>query len=129
MTEADERRRRAALEGGYLLNEAIRELIAPARVMELTDQWLRLEPAPLDAIAAVRNMILRGVIVNVYRVQEARAHYLCPWVFSDAELRALGLPDMKDFLGSGAAWKAFELLRHQYAGHATGSRATPTSPG
>lgn len=129
MTRADEIRHRAALEGGYLLNEAVRELIAPTRVMELTDHWLRLDPAPLDAVAAVRNMILRSVIVNVYRVQEARAHYLCPWVFSDDELHALGLPDMEYFLGGAAAWKAFELLRHQYAGHATGKGATPTNPG
>jgi hypothetical protein len=72
-------RRQAALEGGYLINEAIRELIAPTRVMELTDHWLRQNPAPLEATAAVRNMILRSVIVNVYRVQEARDHYLCPF--------------------------------------------------
>jgi hypothetical protein len=122
-------RRRAALEGGYLVNEAIRELIAPTRVMELTDYWMGLDPPPLDAIAAVRNMILRTIIVNVYRLQEARDHYLVPWVFSSDELRALGLRDMEAFLGGAAAWKAFALLRHQYAGHATGKARTATSPG
>jgi hypothetical protein len=73
-------------------------------------------------------MILRSVIVNVYRVQEARENYLCPWVFADDELRALRLPDMREFVGGAPAWKAFELLRHQYAGHATGKGATPASP-
>ena len=75
------------------------------------------------------SFILRTVIVNLYRVQEARDHYLCPWVFSDDGLRALGLPDMEGFLGGALAWKAFELLRHQYAGHATGKGATASSPG
>jgi len=126
----DERRHRAALEGGYLLNEAIRELIAPTRIMDLTQNYELVDSVPsIEAIAAVRNMVLRTVIVNVYRVQEARENYLCPWVFSDAELCGLGLTDMKTFLGSRAAWKAFAILRHQYAGHATGNRGNRTTPG
>ena len=129
MTLTEAERQRAAYHGGYLINEAIRELVVPTRVMELTKPWEAINPVPMAAIVAVRNMVLRSLVVNLHRLHEARENLLCPWVFSDEELSRLGLPKISAFLGGSEAWKAFVILRHQYAGHALAREATVTTPG
>ncbi len=124
----NEKLRQAAGEGCLLLNEAIRELVTPLRVVELSAVWEKLNPIPVNAIAAVRNMVLRSVIVNIYRLKETRDNFLVGWLFSDEELRKLGFPPVEEFIGA-ENWKSFELVRHQYAGHATSKKATTSRPG
>jgi hypothetical protein len=117
-----------ASEACLLLNEAIRELIAPARIIELSKQWESVNPLPLNAIAAVRNMAVRSVIINVYRLKETRDSFLAGWLFSEEELQNLSFPPVEEFIGA-AKWNDFQILRHQYAGHATSKESTSNQPG
>jgi hypothetical protein len=116
-----------ANEACLLLNESIRELITPSRVLELTDQWLKLNPVPMSAIYAVRSMVARSVIINLYRLKETRQGFLVEWLFSEDELLALSFPPIEHFFPL-AKWGDFEMLRHQFAGHATGAEAKPGRP-
>ena len=93
----------------------------------IIDQWLKLNPIPIQAISAVRNMILRSVIVNLYRLKETRDGFLRDWLFTEEELTKLGFPPVELFFPTGR-WKDFEMVRHQFAGHAIGSKATPARP-
>lgn len=114
-----------ACEACVLLNQAIRELIVPKRVWALVDQWKNVDnPISLNESCAISNMILRGVIMNLYRLRETREGFLAGWLFTETELLGLGFQPIEQFFPAGT-WKCFEMIRHQYAGHATGTEAKP----
>jgi hypothetical protein len=114
-----------ACEACVLLNQAIRELIVPKRVWALVDQWKNVDnPISLNESCAISNMILRGVIMNLYRLRETRKGFLAGWLFTETELLGLGFQPIEQFFPAGT-WKCFEMIRHQYAGHATGTEAKP----
>ena len=123
-----DKRTQAAKEGGYLLNEAIRELLAPAHIVRLSDAWLSHNPIPLVALAAVRHLAVTSVVMNIFRLKETRESFIEGWLISDERLRALGFPPIEEFIGADQ-WNQFVVVRHQYAGHATGKEGTFKSPG
>jgi hypothetical protein len=110
-----------------LLKEAIRELVIPRHLHALTE---RLEDGPVNMqwLAGVRHTVLMSIVMQVYRLKETREHFLCPWLFADVELRRLGLLPLEEFIGHGK-WRYFEIVRHQYAGHATSREAERGRPG
>jgi len=76
--------------------------------------------------AAVRRIAMAATVIGVYRVAETRKHFLAPWLFSEEELRNLGLPDIEHFVRDTGA---FETVRSQWAGHAQAKKSTDRSPG
>src|SRR5262245_56590103 len=120
-------KRRAACDACYLLNQAIGELIASARLYEFTYKWEQLAPAPLKAIRVSREMILRSLVVIIYRLKEIREQWI-EWLLSDAELKSLGFLPIEDVVGGKDKWRYFETLRGQFAGHSYAKKATNTRP-
>ena len=118
-----------ACQACYLLNQAIRELSTPKLVIELSKKWLQLDPVPWKAIAAVQNMANTSMVVNIFRLKEAQDHFLVGWLFTEEELRSMGFPPIEEFIGGPEKWKSFEVVRNQYAGHATSHKATRSKPG
>jgi hypothetical protein len=47
-------------------------------------------------------------------LSEAREYLLCPWLFSDDELRAMGFLPLEAFVGR---WSSLLIIRNQFAGH------------
>lgn len=119
-------RKQTAREACWLLNEAIRELVIPLRLHALTEN-LPDGPVDISYLAAVRHAVLQGIIITVYRLKETRSGFIEGWLLTDAELRALGFAPVEEFLGADK-WDHFEIMRHQYAGHATASKASKTKP-
>lgn len=119
--------RRAACEACLLLNEAVRELVIPHQIHALTE---KLEDGPINIqyLGAVRHTALTSVVIHLWRLHETRKNFLVPWLFTDAELKALGLPTLDEFLGPGKV-KFLEIVRHQYAGHPTAKGAKGGVPG
>lgn len=124
----DKTRQQAAFEACFLMNEAIRELVIPSKVIQLSDAWKTLNPVPLNVISAVRHMVIMSLVVNIYRLKETRDNFLAGWLFSDEDMRTLGFPPVEEFIGK-EKWQCFEIVRHQYAGHATSKKATDKHPG
>jgi hypothetical protein len=75
---------------------------------------------------AARRLAGQVIVVNLFRLSEARENLLCPWLFSDPELRAMGLPPLKEVIDS---WSAFLTVRHQFAGHMLSREANNGQPG
>ncbi len=123
-----DKRNQAANEAGFLLNEAIRELLIPTHLIELSQKWQALNPLPISEIAAVRHLVFMSIVVNIFRLRETRQSFIEGWLLSDDRLRELGFPPLEDFIGA-EKWSQFEVVRHQYAGHATGKEGTWKSPG
>ena len=117
-----------ANEAYHLLNEFVRELITPRYVFDLSARWVTLSPVPEKVICAFRHMALTSLILNLYRLHETRSHFLVPFLFTEVELNVLGLRSVEEFIGADG-WKDFELLRHQYAGHATAKEANGNCSG
>lgn len=111
-----------ANEACHLLNQFVHELITPRYVFLLSARWVTLSPVPEKVICAFRHMALTSLILNLYRLHETRSHFLTPFLFTEVELKALGLRSVEEFIGADG-WKDFEILRHQYAGHATAKEA------
>jgi hypothetical protein len=123
---AEATRRQAAREACLLLNEAIRELVIPLRLHALTEN-IPDGPVDIQYLSAVRHAALQGIIIAVYRLKETRSGFIEGWLLTDAELRALGFAPVEEFIGVDK-WGYFETVRHQYAGHATASKASKSQP-
>ena len=111
-----------AHEAYLLLNGFVRDLATPRYVFDLSTHWEALSPLPEKVIAAFQHMALASLILNLYRLHETRSHFLVPFLFTESELKKLGLISVEEFIGADG-WKDFEILRHQYAGHATAKKA------
>jgi hypothetical protein len=125
LTEAE--RERAAAEACVLLNDAVRGLLIPRHIHTLSEQW-ELRGGSASYIGAVQNTAIAAVVMALWRLHEARSNFLVPWLFSETELKALGLLSLDEFLGPDGA-KAFRIVRHQASGHATARKATKDGPG
>jgi hypothetical protein len=118
-------RKQTAREVCLLLNEAIGELVIPLRLHALTEN---LPEGPVDIqYLSVRHAVLQGTIIAVYRLKETRSGFIEGWLMTDAELRALGFAPVEEFIGVDK-WSHFETVRHQYAGHASASKASKSQP-
>jgi hypothetical protein len=122
------KRAQAAKEAGYLLNEAIRELLAPTHIVRLSENWLSHNPIPLVALAAVRHLAVTSVVINIFRLKETRESFIEGWLIPDERLRALGFPPVEEFIGA-EKWNQFVVVRHQYARHAKRKEGTYKNPG
>jgi hypothetical protein len=124
---ADDVRSRAACEAVIVLNELVRDLAVPARLVEIAKGWSAVYPEPHLAIASVLKIAGVSLVMSLYRLEELREGFLKGWLLTEAELIALGLPPLRDLLGA-EAWKALAIVRHQYGGHAAAQEATDTRP-
>lgn len=122
-------RQRTACEAAYLLNEAVRQLISPSLIIDLMKSWMDEEQPNFLRIAAVRNLCILSIIVNLYRVIEVRDHFLLDLLFTKEELQRSGFPSDNELLGAANNFRWLEILRHQYAAHAMGRRSGNDQPG
>ena len=83
-------RKPAACEACNLLNRAIGDLVASARLFELTQRWESLTPAPSQAIRVSGEMILQILVVIIYWLEEVREQLIAGWLLSEEELKNLG---------------------------------------
>jgi hypothetical protein len=116
---------RTAREAAHLLNEAITELLIPQHLFELFASLGERGRVSERYIAAIRRVALRGAIISVFRLRETREHFLL-FLFTPDELVALGFPDLEQLVHD---WSAFEVVRHQYAGHSMARKSTATASG
>ena len=115
-----------ACDAALLLTEAIRELTTPQHLMTCANQLEETKPVSATCAAAVRRIAMAATVIGVYRVGETRKHFLTPWLFSEEELRRLGLPHIEHFVRDLGA---FETVRSQWAAHAQARKSTGRSPG
>ena len=122
MTTIDEKtKQRTACEAYYLLNWAIGDLVVVNRLFGMTEQWERNNPAGSNAIAATRRFLTIGLVVVVYRLDEARERMISGWLLSQEELESLGFPPMVVYIGGKQNWSYFATIRG-YAGHSVANR-------
>jgi hypothetical protein len=122
-------RQQTACEAAQLLNEAVRQLTAPSLILDLMKPWMEEDQPNFLRIAAVRNVCILSIVVNLYRVMEIREHFLVDFLFTEENLRDLGFPSIEKFFGGAAKVRRLEVLRHQFAGHAMGRWAANDQPG
>jgi len=118
--------KQTACEAALLLTEAIRELSIPQHLMTIANQLEESQRVSPTYAAAIRRIVMTATVIGVYRVNETRKHFLIPWLFSEQELRLLGLPNVEQFVRD---WSAFEIVRSQWAAHAQAKKSTATRPG
>ena len=118
--------KQAACEAALLLTEAIRELTIPQHLMTCAAQLEETQRVSATYAAAIRRIVMTATVIGVYRVNETRKHFLTPWLFSEDELRQLGLPNIEHFVRD---WGAFETVRSQWAAHAQAKKSTALNPG
>lgn len=130
LTTIDEKtKRRAACEAYYLLNWAIGDLVVMNRLFEMTKQWETDNPAGTKAIAGTRRFLTIGLIVVVYRLDEAREQMISGWLLSQEELEGLGFPPMVVYIGGKQNWSYFATIRG-YAGHSVANnKSSKKRPG
>lgn len=116
---------RAGSEAACLLNEAIRQLLIPQHLFTLFTKLEESKRASERYVSAVRHVAITSAIISLYRLKETRDHFLVS-LFSADELDTLGFLRLEQFVGD---WKAFEIVRHQYAGHAIAKPAKSGRPG
>ena len=117
-----------ANEAYLLLNGFVRELATPRYVFVLSARWEAQSPVPGKVISAFQHMAQASLILNLYRLHETRSQFLVPFLFTENELRTRGLISVEEFIGADG-WGDFEILRHQYAGHATAKKAKGNTSG
>jgi len=109
-----------ACDAAVAINMTVADLLLPRHIFRLfTDHEAAGRISPGYATVA-RRLAGQVIVVNLFRLWEAREHLLCPWLFSDPELRALGLPPLEEVVD---AWPALLRIRHQFAGHMLSRRA------
>ncbi|MBI4522772.1 MAG: hypothetical protein HY695_03040 [Deltaproteobacteria bacterium] len=127
MITDDKAREKIACEAAHLANELVRQLTVPSLILE--DSETGQKKKNFLRAGAIRNFCILGIIVNLYRVIELRDNFLLDILFSEDELRDMGFPSIHEFLGGLEQMKFLEILRHQFAGHATAKSATGKKPG
>jgi len=115
-----------ACDAAVLLTEAIRELTIPQNLVTCAKRLEEAQHVSETYAAGVRRIAMAATVIGVYRVAETRKHFLTPWLFSEEELRHLGLPNIEHLVWDT---KAFETVRSQWAAHAQAKRSTARSPG
>lgn len=116
----------AACDAAFLLNEAVRELTIPQHLVTCAKRLVESQQVSEKYAAAVQRIAMVATVLGVYRVSETRKNFLTPWLFSDEELKQLGLPDIEHFVRD---WGAFETVRSQWAAHAPARKSTARRPG
>ncbi len=112
--------KRIACEAAHLLNESNRQLQALSFMLKLVEKWEEEQPERLiQGGGGLRNILMSSTILHLRRLKETRDYFLVKWLFTEDELGALGFRPLEDLVGGKEQWKALEILRHQFAGHAT----------
>jgi len=88
IASAEEERARTAGEAFLLLSQIIEDLTIPEMARLSQQQQIGGDPGPW------LRMAVRSVIITLYRLKEIRDHFLVPWLFTDSDLRAMGLPPL-----------------------------------
>ena len=103
-----------ACEAALAINQAVGDLLLPRHIFRLFTGQEEAGRITSWYATAMRRLAMQVIAINMFRLWEARENLLCPWLFSEDELTAMGLPRIEDFAGR---WSAFLTVRHQYAGH------------
>ena len=115
-----------ACDAAIALNLAVADLLLPHHIFNLFTGHEGAGRISGGYATAARRLAMQVLVVNLYRLWEARTHLLCPWLFSAAELRAFGLPEIEAFVGD---WSSLLIVRHQFAGHMLRGRPERGKPG
>jgi hypothetical protein len=118
MASVHDDKARAAGEAFMLLSQTIEDLTVP--------EVVTLAPREGTAPGPLLRMAVRSAIITLYRLKEIRDHFLVPWLFTDPELRTLGLPPVEELVDD---WRSFVTVRGQYTGHVRSKNATSIRPG
>ncbi|HXK30439.1 MAG TPA: hypothetical protein VJ646_19515 [Candidatus Binatia bacterium] len=129
MITDEKNREQIACEATYLANELVRQLTAPSLILEDSEKDAEEGNFNFLRAGAIRNFCILGIIVNLYRVIELRENFLIDILFGKDELRDMGFPSIEELIGGSGKMKYLEILRHQFAGHATAKRASVKKPG
>jgi hypothetical protein len=86
MITDEEIRIRTACEAKQILNELVRQLVSPSLILDLMKPWMEADQPQFLRIGAVRNFVMLGIVVNLYRVIETRDYFLKDLLFTEAEL-------------------------------------------
>jgi hypothetical protein len=114
MLEGDAALEPIARDAAVAINRAVGDLLLPRHIFTLFTSHEAAGRISGGYATAVRLLAMQVLVVNLYRLWEARTHLLCPWLFSDAALRELGMPPLEEFVSD---WSALLTVRHQFAGH------------
>jgi hypothetical protein len=115
-----------ACEAALAINQAVGDLLLPRHIFRLFTGHEEAGHITSGYATAMRRLAMQVIAINLFRLWEARENLLCPWLFREDELRAMGLPRIEEF---GGRWSAFLTVRHQYAGHMLRREAEAGRPG
>jgi hypothetical protein len=115
-----------ACQAAVAINLAVADLLLPRHIFKLFTQHEEAGRISAGYATAARRLAMQLIVVNVFRLSEARTHLLCPWLFQDHELRAMGFLPLEEFVGH---WSALLVIRHQFAGHILSRKADGAQPG
>ena len=78
----DKRNQAANGSVGFLLNEAIRELLIPTHLIELSQKWagVSIRYRSISEIAAVRHLVPASIVVIIFRLRETRRTFIEGWL-------------------------------------------------
>jgi hypothetical protein len=107
--------------------DGVRQRLRSGHIHQLTQRLDEGQPLNIKWLSAMRHAAIMSIIIGLWRLHEVRSQFLVPWLFSDKDLTALGVPPMDQFLRG--SFKSFKLVRHQYVGHATARKASGERPG
>jgi|SRR5882724_378633 len=115
-----------ACEAAVAINSAVADLLLPRHIFRLFTQQQEAGRVTPGYATAARRLAMQLIVVNLYRLWEARQHLLSPWLFKDDELRAMGFLPLEEFV---ARWPALLTIRHQFAEHMLSREADRGQPG
>ena len=113
-------------EAAVAINLAVADLLLPRHIFRLFTEHQEAGHVSEGYATAARRLAMQQIVVNLFRLWEAREHLLCPWLFKDGELRAMGFLPLEEFVGR---WSALLTVRHQFAGHMLSREADRGQPG
>jgi hypothetical protein len=115
-----------ACDAAVAVNLAVGDLLLPRHIFRLFTGHEEAGRISTGYATAARRLAMQILVVNLFRLWEAREQLLCPWLFSDEQLRRWGFPRIEDFVGR---WPAFLTVRHQFGGHIRSREAEGGRPG
>jgi hypothetical protein len=115
-----------ACEAAVAINLAVADLLLPRHIFRLFTHHQETGGVSAGYATAARRLAMQVLVVNLFRLWEVREHLLCPWLFSDEQLRAMGFLPLEEFIDR---WPALLTIRHQFAGHILNRESQQGKPG
>jgi len=85
-----------ACEAAVAINSAVADLLLPRHIFRLFTQHQEAGRVSSGYATAARRLAMQLIVINLFRLWEARQHLLSPWLFKDDELRAMGFLPLEE---------------------------------